>query len=148
MTKPPPPRAGVPARAPAPALPQRTSLPAHAAGRRDLSAADILRLEDEEAAAPPAIFTPEARASWERFLGGRWQREMPSQPGEYFRATPDNHLITAPVSVYLLANGRPTTMCWWFGWWWSEPIGVMPNVPPEWVLPKPLEKPAGWTDEK
>ncbi len=70
---------------------------------------------------------------WQKFLNGKWQKEMPIKPGNYPIA--DRLGNDAGYNLIILNKGKPESIKNWQGWWWSEP------QPP---LLRPFEK---WDNE-
>jgi hypothetical protein len=73
------------------------------------------------------------KQSWERFLGGRWTRERPRKPGYYpvegvQSGEPDGSIPSKMVLVYE-AEGKLCFAQSWGGWWWSEPLPMLPPTP-------------------
>jgi hypothetical protein len=48
-------------------------------------------------------------------MKGHWQKEVPSEGGQYWTATRDGHL--AGLLVAVACSGED---CPWDGWWWSR----------------------------
>lgn len=70
--------------------------------------------------------------SYESFLGGWWQKEMPAEPGVYFVCARD--AIPGMEFVVLHREGyseRVMPSRKWGGWWWSEPWPGLP-LPSKW----------------
>lgn len=67
---------------------------------------------------------------WACFALGRWQREMPTDPGDYPTCTKQGE-PAQPITVYIdprtgkAAAARPG----WMGWWWSLPYPSLPELP-------------------
>jgi hypothetical protein len=67
---------------------------------------------------------------WQRFLLGRWQREMPSRPGRYPVADrAGNH--SGYVTI-VLNKGKAESVQFWDGWWWSEAEPYLPRPVDPW----------------
>lgn len=70
---------------------------------------------------------------------GHWQKEIPSDTGEYWTATRDGYLNKIMLVSYegekLIYAGAPVSDDpvfgdnRWSGWWWSEPVRT-PTPPP------------------
>lgn len=76
---------------------------------------------------------------WALFLGGTWVRERPARAGTYPVATRDGGVLDMSKARQLakgpkgivetgVAPGEPG----WVGWWWSQPIPMIPRAPGEW----------------
>jgi hypothetical protein len=76
---------------------------------------------------------------WERFLGGHWTRVRPTKPGYYpVEGVACGQLPGKAPSTTVLAYDDQGTLRFsqsWGGWWWSEPLPMLPPPPDVYLTP-------------
>lgn len=73
------------------------------------------------------MLTPK-QADWADFASGRWQKEMPTEPGRYPTCTKQGE-PASDITVYIDPKKGPTPTASWLGWWWSLPYPELPELP-------------------
>lgn len=87
------------------------------------------------------------KEDWEKFAAGHWTQDRPNRPGLWAVAERDaseylclDFLGFTTISVYLDPRSQLLTQAGafiagnfhWGGWFWSEPVPLMP-LPPAWT---------------
>lgn len=76
---------------------------------------------------------------WAMFLGGKWTKTRPQEPGFYPVATREGAQVE-PARYKLLYRGPEPRLLLleagvahgdpgWLGWWWDRPLPMMPRAP-------------------
>lgn len=75
----------------------------------------------------------EVAFAWAKFLDGHWTRERPTKPGYYPTASVKSGEVDGTIpSMTVLAyelDGEIRFTQPWGGWWWSEPLPLLPPTP-------------------
>lgn len=76
---------------------------------------------------------------WALFLGGTWTRTRPERAGTYPVATREGAVLDMSQAKRLARGpkglveaGVPHGEPGWQGWWWSQPIPLIPKPCEEW----------------
>ena len=75
----------------------------------------------------------EVAFAWATFLDGHWTREKPRRPGYYpVQGVGCGEVDGSTPSVLVIAyesEGEIRFTQSWGGWWWSEPLPLLPPTP-------------------
>ena len=82
---------------------------------------------------PMAIHKLFAKYGWDDFLCGHWTRECPTKPGYYpvegVSCGDPVGIVPSKTVIAYNNQGQLKLSQTWGGWWWSEPLPMLPPTP-------------------